>query len=58
MPSGTLAAADDGRCAWASVAWSPSTIDDLATWDGGAGLEPVHVQEDVIEVRLPGATGF
>lgn len=36
----------------------PLTLDDLQTWDGGAGLEPVHVQADVIEVRLPGAAGF
>jgi hypothetical protein len=35
----------------------PLTLDDLRGWDGGSGLEPVHVQGDVIEVRLPGAAG-
>ena len=36
----------------------PLALDDLRAWDGGADLAPVHVQEDVIEVRLPGAQGF
>lgn len=36
----------------------PLALDDLQTWEGGTGLEPVHVQPDVIEVRLPGAVGF
>lgn len=33
-------------------------LDDLRAWDGGAGLEPVTVTSEVIEVRLPGAHGF
>jgi hypothetical protein len=35
----------------------PLAVDDLRAWEGGAGIEPVHVLQDVIEVRLPGATG-
>ncbi len=33
-------------------------LEDLKGWDGGAGLEPVTVTGDVLEVRLPGAQGF
>jgi hypothetical protein len=40
------------------TAHSPLALDDLRAWDGGTDLEPVHVQDDVIEVRLPGALGF
>ena len=36
----------------------PLALDDLRSWEGGAGLEPVHVLAEVIEVRLPGAAGF
>ena len=36
----------------------PLELADLRAWDGGADLTPVHVQDDVIEVRLPGALGF
>jgi hypothetical protein len=40
------------------TARTPLALDDLRAWDAGAELEPVHVQDDVIEVRLPGAHGF
>ena len=30
-------------------------FDDLAAWEDGRGIEPVHIHSDVIEVRLPGA---
>ncbi len=36
----------------------PLDLQDLRTWDGGADLEPVHVQRDVVEVKLPGAETF
>lgn len=31
----------------------PLVIDDLRRWPEGAGLEPVHVRDDLVEVRLP-----
>lgn len=34
----------------------PVALDDLRRWDGGAGVQPVHLLADVVEVRLPGAT--
>ena len=40
------------------TAHRPLDLADLRAWDGGADLAPVHVQDDVIEVRLPGAQGF
>jgi hypothetical protein len=36
----------------------PVSIDDLRGWKEGAGFEPVHARQDLIEVRLPGASGF
>ncbi len=36
----------------------PLDLQDLRSWDGGANLEPVHVQRDVVEVKLPGAETF
>jgi hypothetical protein len=36
----------------------PVSIDDLRGWQEGAGFEPVHAHQDLIEVRLPGASGF
>ncbi len=33
-------------------------LEDLQGWEGGAGLEPVTVSADVLEVKLPGAQGF
>lgn len=33
-------------------------LEDLEGWDGGAGLEPVTVSGDVLEVKLPGAQGL
>jgi hypothetical protein len=31
----------------------PLQLDDLRGWPDGTGLEPVHVRDDLIEVRLP-----
>ena len=31
----------------------PLQIDDLRGWPDGTGMEPVHVRDDLIEVRLP-----
>jgi hypothetical protein len=39
-------------------AHGPLALDDLRGWEGGAGLEPVNVLANVIEVKLPGAAGF
>jgi hypothetical protein len=36
----------------------PVSVDDLRGWKEGAGFEPVHARHDLIEVRLPGASGF
>jgi hypothetical protein len=36
----------------------PVSIEDLRGWKEGAGFEPVHARNDLIEVRLPGASGF
>jgi hypothetical protein len=36
----------------------PVSITDLRGWKEGAGFEPVHARDDLIEVRLPGASGF
>jgi hypothetical protein len=36
----------------------PVSVDDLRGWKEGAGFEPVHTRHDLIEVRLPGASGF
>ena len=40
------------------VARGPLGLEDLRRWEGGSNLEPVHVLADVIEVKLPGATGL
>jgi len=40
------------------LARRPLAVADLDGWEAGAGLTPVHVLDDVFEVRLPGATGF
>ena len=34
------------------------TLEDLQGWDGGAGLEPLTVSADVLEVKLPSAQGL
>jgi hypothetical protein len=39
------------------LARAPLALADLRGWDGGATLEPVNVLPDVVEVRLPVATG-
>jgi hypothetical protein len=31
----------------------PVQIDDLRGWSDGSGLEPVHLRDDLVEVRLP-----
>ncbi len=36
----------------------PLDLQDLQTWDGATGMEPVHIQRDVVEVKLPGAETF
>jgi len=36
----------------------PLDLQDLQTWDGATGMEPVHIQSDVVEVKLPGAETF
>jgi hypothetical protein len=36
----------------------PVSVEDLRGWKEGAGFEPVHARHDLIEVRLPGASGF
>lgn len=35
------------------TAQRPVLIDDLRGWSDGAGFEPVHLREDLVEVRLP-----
>jgi len=40
------------------VSRGPLQLDDIRRWEGGGNLEPVHVLEDVIEIKLPGATSF
>ncbi len=40
------------------VARGPLGLEDLRRWEGGSNLEAVHVLADVIEVKLPGATGL
>jgi hypothetical protein len=39
------------------VASPPLRLDDITRWEAAPGLEPLHVLDDVIEVRLPGAIG-
>jgi len=36
----------------------PVSVEDLRGWKEGTGFEPVHTGLDLIEVRLPGASGF
>ena len=40
------------------TATRPLDLDDLRAWDGSSGLEPIHVRDTVVEVRLPGVHGF
>ena len=37
------------------MASRPLVLDDLRSWNGGTDLQSVHVQPDVVEVKLPGA---
>ncbi len=39
------------------VASPPLRLDDITRWEAAPGLEPLHVLDDVIEVRLPGTFG-
>ncbi len=36
----------------------PLDVDDLVAWEGATELEAVHVEDNVIEVRLGGSSGF
>lgn len=40
------------------VVRQPVSINDLRGWNEGAGFETVHAGDDLIEVRLPSASGF
>lgn len=40
------------------LARGPLQLEDIRRWEGGGNLEPVHVLDDVIEVKLPGAGGL
>ncbi len=39
------------------VSSPPLRLDDITRWEAAPGLEPLHVLDDVIEVRLPGTFG-